>query len=410
MKMKPGMTRRLFLAASVPLFSVRQGARAEVRSERVDFADPLTERKMSRMTDPAILHHLPDYHHRFISKKNSFLLAASERTGFRQIFRMELPGGKMEQITEGAGIHSHSPTLDRKEKNFFYLQRQELKQARVKGGKEKTLYVTPRGWRPTGALSVSADDSLAALIEMRAKHWVGDDYLRQLERRPRCRLVVVDLATGRSRVVADTRHWLSHPQFRPGGRDILYVREGPPERVDEPFHLVSSGGKKRKSLRKREGAEQLLHPYWSPGGRVCYVHYPDESLGHSTLRCLDPESGAERTISRCSGFGWLSGNADHSAIAGASRRPSGPNVYVLFTRLQREVTLAEHASSLRPYPVAGTDDVDFFASRPEPAFSPDSLWVYFVTDREGKPALYQMRVEDLVEETDMSRAANENRV
>ena len=86
-------------------------------------------------------------------------------------------------------------------------------------------------------------------------------------------------------------------------------------------------------------------------------------------------------------------------IVGASRRPSGPNLYVLFPRMRREITLGEHASSLRSYPVAGSGRIDPLAAAPDPALSPDSTWLYFVSDREGLPALYGMPVDDLVEAT-----------
>jgi Tol biopolymer transport system component len=42
---------------------------------------------------------------------------------------------------------------------------------------------------------------------------------------------------------------------------------------------------------------------------------------------------------------------------------------------------------------------DRCASWPEPVFSHDSQWVYFATDREGKPAIYRINVADIVERT-----------
>lgn len=59
----------------------------------------------------------------------------------------------------------------------------------------------------------------------------------------------------------------------------------------------------------------------------------------------------------------------------------------------------EDGASGKPYPVAGTDGMDYDCASPETVFSTDSQWVYFVSDRDGKPALYRMQVEDLVEAT-----------
>jgi oligogalacturonide lyase len=91
-------------------------------------------------------------------------------------------------------------------------------------------------------------------------------------------------------------------------------------------------------------------------------------------------------------------NPDASAFVGASRRASGPNIYVLFTKLKREITLCEHSSSRKPYPLPG-GGMDPYAAHPAPVLSHDSQWVYFTSDREGKPAIYRMKLEDLVSET-----------
>jgi hypothetical protein len=72
---------------------------------------------------------------------------------------------------------------------------------------------------------------------------------------------------------------------------------------------------------------------------------------------------------------------------------------VLFPSLDREITLCEHRASGKPYPIAGTDAMDYSCAAPETAFSRDSQWVYFTSDREGQPAVYRMNVEDLVEST-----------
>ena len=395
-------TRRAFLAATAPLPAavVRPAGRGlKIASERVEIEDPLTGRDVVRLTDPSILHHLPHYHHRSIARDHSFLLTVSERSGSRQIYRLNLPDGDMVQLTDGGGVHSYSPVLDRRGRNFCYLQRDSLLEASARGGRGRVLYRSPDGWRPTGHLSVSRDERFAALVEMRAGHQV-DGFEAQFERRPRCRLQVIEVGRKKARTVTEENHWLSHPRFRPRSTDLLYSREGPWDRVDGQLRYVSFDGGYKRNLRPRRGDEQIGHAYWSPSGReVCYAFFPDASGRQAEVRCVDPKTGRERTLSRCSKFGWLSPNADGSAIVGASRSLAGPNIYLLFPKLGREITLGEHAASCKPYPIAGSNRHDPFTACPEPVFSPDSKWVYYVTDREGKPALYAMDVSDFVEST-----------
>ncbi len=398
------VTRRVFLAGLSPLTAATRrstGKRSRVPSRSAVFPDPLTERLKWRLTDPDVLHHLPHYHHRFIARNNSFMLLASERTGLRQIYRLHLPKGDMVQLTDGPGVHSYSPTFDRKEKNFFLLQGNELKRLSTKNGRERRIYRSEPGWRMTGHLSVSSGARYAAVVEMKEEDWVDDGFEQQFRARPRCRIQVVDLRGGRAEFLIQENQWLAHPQFRPRSRDVLYCHEGPWGQVDARLWLMSPAARLPKNLRPRQGEEQLGHEYWSGfGHEVCYVFYPDGSGRGASVRCVNTSNGRERLLSRCTRFGWLTGNHDNSAIIGASRSVAGPNIYVLFPRLRREVTVCEHDSSAKPYPIAGTDGTDPFAACPEPVFSPDSQLIYFVSDREGKPAIYRTGVPDLVEKTE----------
>ena len=196
---------------------------------------------------------------------------------------------------------------------------------------------------------------------------------------------------------------LARPLFRPWRSQILFLRDGPWQRVRRPYQLVNLDGTGKTGLRPATGKERLEGAYWTPdGSRLRYVHYPDGDRWAAAIRSIQPETRVETTEAPCSAFGWFAENADGSAIVGASRRPSGPNLYVLFPKIGREITVAEHASSLKPYPLAGTDRSDPYASVPAPALSPDGSWLYFVTDREGTPAVYGMPVDDLVETTENS--------
>ena len=223
------LSRRVFLGgAAVPLLGGRRGPGRgfRVASAVTALRDTLAERKLFRLTEPSVLHHLPHYHHRFIARDNSFILLASERSGNRQIYRLDLPEGKMVQLTEGPGVHSYSPALDPGRRAFFYLQNDTLKRAAVHGRSERRIYESDLGWRMSGHLSVSDKGRYVAVVEMKVGHRVAG-FEEQFQRRPRCRIRVVETARRRSWVAVETSHWLAHPQFRPGGTDILYSHEGP---------------------------------------------------------------------------------------------------------------------------------------------------------------------------------------
>ena len=326
--------RRAFLSSFAPTVAAVQG-RSSGRGARFDnrasvAPDALTGRLTYRLTPPDHLHHLPHYHHRFLSRKNSFALVASERSGSRQFFRLNLRRNDILQLTEGPDIHSYSATLDHKENKFFFLQGNELKRASARGGRARRIYRSQPGWRMTGHLAVSDQTRYAAVIEMQKEDWV-DSFEEQFAKRPRCRIQLVDLRSGQGRLLVGENKWLAHPRFRPGTTEVLYCHEGPWGEV-ERLWLMRPGAAGPKNLRPREGEEELGHEYWSGSGHeVCYVYYPDRTGRGATVRCVDVESGKERIVSRCSRFGWLTANNDNSDIVGASSSLAGPNIYILFT-------------------------------------------------------------------------------
>ena len=72
-------------------------------------------------------------------------------------------------------------------------------------------------------------------------------------------------------------------------------------------------------------------------------------------------------------------------FVGASRNAASPDRAAPAAHHAAELTLCEHK-----------------ASQPEtqrPMFSPDAQRIYFQSDRDGKPAIYCVHVESLVEKT-----------
>jgi hypothetical protein len=88
-------------------------------------------------------------------------------------------------------------------------------------------------------------------------------------------------------------------------------------------------------------------------------------------------------VSPTSQFASFSPNFDGSVFVGASRSKAQPNVVLLLRTAKREMTLCQHHASK--------------ASAVTPVFSPDARRVYFQSDEEGKPALYSVNVELLIE-------------
>jgi oligogalacturonide lyase len=172
--------------------------------------------------------------------------------------------------------------------------------------------------------------------------------------------------------------------LRPGGRGCLFER-----RVSDgtEFWYVGTGGSERKPSLLAKG--RVSFPFWSPDGdSVLFLRgVPRGDVTLSEIHQVSVQDGSEQSVSPTSQFAAFSPNRDASVFVGSSRSKAQPNVVLLLRSAKREMTLCEHHAS--------------DAASEGPVFAPDSRRVYFESDREGKPALYSVNVELLVEPTQL---------
>lgn len=356
--------RRAFLLG-LPALAAPKGQQLASGAKR--YPDPLTERDVWRLTPLSAPHFLPSSYQRFTTQKNNFLLVARRQGDETHALRLDLPSGRMTQLTQGPGLAGFSLCLAPDERSLFYLQNGSLKQMGFKTLREREIWRVEEGWRVSGELGISIDGRYAAVVEARESLH---------------RLRVIETFKGKNWILVEDKSPLFGPQIRPKRDQVLY-RQADPTRL---FLVNLLDGKQKQAVRPRQPGEEIGPEYWTGDGKLLgYVHYTG---GKSTARTYNPDTREEKTLGRCTQFWGAMGNADNSAIVGESRSKAGPNIYVLFPLTEREITVCEHGSS------RSSPEVE-----PRPAFSPDSQWIYFTSDREGAAAVYRAGVADWVEKT-----------
>jgi oligogalacturonide lyase len=190
---------------------------------------------------------------------------------------------------------------------------------------------------------------------------------------------MVPLALGSVRTVVEAPFVMSDPIPRPMRAQILY------RRGEEGLWLVNSDGAQNRQLKVATGKTGPAN--WANDGKtLLYLNFPEDPKQLNTIREQVPDTNTDKVVAKTSQFAHFGFNRDSSVFVGASRNLSSPALLLLLRVTKRELTLCEHKAS-NPLLVA-------------PRFSPDSQRVYFQTDRHGKPAIYDMHVEKLVEKTD----------
>ncbi len=360
------VSRRAFLLTSLAAGRIlAEGVKGEVHpSDARRYADPTTELEVFRLTDPAYSSVLPAYYNRAITRNSNTLLFCSDRGDGPQAFRMDLKSAETRQLTSAQDLDGSSLTWTPDNRSFCYFAGTALCIANASNLRERELYRVPDGWERCPGMSVGPDGTHATFAERQGEG---------------SRIRMVTLTQGAARTVCEARFVISDPVPRPMRAQILYRRE------DQELWLVNSDGQENRRLKTEDG--RIGPATWASDGKtLLYLNFPEDRTQLNAIREVTPDFNTDKLVARTSQFASFGFNRDTSVFVGASLNKASPTVLLLLRVTRREMTLCEHKASR----------VEMVA----PIFSPDSQRIYFQSDRDGKPAIYDMHIEKMVEKTD----------
>ncbi len=358
------------LAAPVLRGQTRKGQIFPAEFER--YTDATTDLQVIRLTSPETSNWLPAEYNRAVSRTDAWMLFSSDRTGSPQAFRMDLRTGEMRQLTDAEQLDAASLALTPANTSFCYFAGRSLYAVNVASLREREIYSVPEGWERTAGMSLTSDGSHAVFAESKDETF-------------RLRMVALGAAPQgqpAARTVLEAPGRIEHPQARPLRAQILY-RQGA-----NSLWLVNMDGRENRKLKLAAGTVGGVE--WSTDGKtVLYLNIPQDRTQLNAIREFTPDANTDKLIAKTSQYESFGVNRDGSVFVGASGNRGSPVILILLRITRRELTLCEHRAS-EPGTVS-------------PRFSPDSQRIYFGSDRDGKPAIYCMRVEKLVEKTDDAR-------
>ena len=356
-------SRRYILAALAGLPAFAQRART-VPSALFRYADPATEFPVIRLTDPMYTSLLPAHYGRSLARRGNYMLYASDVNGRMDAYRMDLKSGISHQLTDVDALDPRSLTFTADEREVCCLAGGRLLLVNAGNGRTREVYRVPDGSTAGVGMSISEDGLYATLVEKQGAE--------------RDRLRLVRMANGMATTLAEANEEMRDPIPRPRRASVLYRR-------GNGLWLANYDGQQNYRLRLADG--EIGPVTWSPDGRsILYLNYPADPHHLRNIREFTPDLKQDAAIADTTQFAAFERNADASVFVGASGGKATPYVLLLIRAVKRELTLCEHRAS-DPAMVS-------------PVFSPNSQRIFFTSDREGKPAIYSMQVEKLVEETD----------
>jgi len=363
-----GWSRRAFLGSCYLARLTAASRKGTVYPSEISrYVDPATEFVVTRLTDPAHSSYVPRFYCRFLSRKRNFMIYASDRTGSLQMFQMDLQTGENRQLTEAAELDPASLALFPDDRHVAFFDGRVLYRETLNNRHAQPLYTVPEGSKRGHGFSLSADGRYASFVECAGRRW---------------RVRLLDIRRKKAATVVESGQALRDPIPRPGHRSILY------RDAEANLWIAEYNGKGKRRLTTAPGT--VGPATWSPNARaVIYLNIPPERSKLNNLREYFVDTRQDRLIANTSQFVSFGPNGDASVFVGASGGRATPLILLLVRNGGSELTLCEHRAS--------------DPSRVAPVFSPDSRRIVFQSDRDGKPALYSMEVDDLVEATDPHR-------
>jgi oligogalacturonide lyase len=386
-------SRRRFVAAlSAPVLAgAAIGGEPEGRGRvfppvAMRYPDPATEAPVLRLTDPQFRSILPPSSNRIVAARA--ILFASDMAGSWQAFLMDLKTREARQLTEAEALDPESLALARGDKVMWHFDGRRLVETDLGRLRTRDLYEVPEGFEKLPGASFGEVRPQPAGEASQNRRREGGARRRD-PRREVCafveksaagyRLRILQVDKGTALTLLESPDEIRGPVLRPRYGSVLFRKNG------ELWSMNLDG---RGSRKVALAGGETLDARWSEDGRALeYLNRPPGG-GQVTLREWIPETGEDRAIAPTSQFVRFEPNANASVYVGASGSKASPYVLLLIRAVKREITLAEHHAS--------------DAAMVRPAFSPDSQFVVFVSDRHGKPAIYWIGVDKFVAETDGS--------
>lgn len=358
------------------------------------YNDEYTGKQVFRLTSPEYLSHHPYFYNKMFTNDSKNLIYASNMDGNRNYYKLNINTGESLQLTEGENVKDYCANLSHDDLYLFITRKETLIRLNLDSLDEEIIYENDSDVIGTG-IGYSSDSRYVIKTQMKKSDYVppkvGHTNLQeQWEKKPECRIVMIDVENKKSKVIYEEKTWLGHPQIRPGDNStIMFCHEGLWEKVDARIWLINADGTNLRCAKPRVGEEKIGHEFWlHDGSRIAYLFCSNDSITGSyftdndLITFLDPDTLKEEIISKCPAFCHFITSPDNKMIVGDSRSKEAAFVYIIDVESKELKKLCFHGTSWK-HTYGSSQDAHV-----HPAFSPDQTMVVFTSDKDGLPCVY----------------------
>lgn len=365
------------------------------------YTDRDTGATVTELTPREVVCHRNYFYQKCFTNDGKKLLFAGEFDGRRNYFMLDFEQQTARQLTDGESENAFGGFLS-PDDSLLYMVRSGRSLVRVdlKTLGEEIVYNSPSDWVSYGTWVANSACTKLVGIEIAKEDWFSlSDWQKFREmflRKPRCRLIRIDLKSGERSVIHEEKLWLGHPLYRPGDDNtVAFCHEGPHDMIDARMWFINEDGTNMRCGKPHQEGESCTHEFFVPdGSKMIYVSYK-EGDPQRYIRALDPVSLKDELLVTMPPCSHLMSNYDGSLIVGDGcdtpadvSNPSAhtvepnPYLHVFDVRQRSSRKVARHDTSWKV--VNG----DRQLTHPHPSFSPDEKSILYSSDRNGNTALF----------------------
>lgn len=364
----------------------------------------LTRSTTVRLTDLVEHVHHPYFYNRCFTADSQWALTVARLPDGTCVRMVDIETGAAESLVAGPDIEEFQVSLAPDDRYFYYSRGQSLCRYELAARREEVVWTQRTPWDGDAVYPGFSDDfRYALMVQMHREDFVprssGWSFMEpQWRKKPRCRLVRVDLHTGTEQLVLEQACWLGHPQICPGDPDtLMYCHEGGGPRggcdLDARIWFVQADGSNVRCGGYHESApgegcgERITHEAFMPDGKhFYYLRLPRDPGENFRLRL---RTVADFTLVKdLPVSGWLHAgpSPDSRYLVGDEKgEPGQGRLWLLDLESGRETPICVHGSSYRVFGTQSPTANITQDAHPHPTFSPDGKKILFTSDKDTGP-------------------------
>lgn len=234
-------------------------------------------------------------------------------------------------------------------------------------------------------------------------------------------LYVMNLQTGKQKIILHSTDWLNHLLFSPTDPALLmYCHEGPWQKVDRIWTIRTDGNQNTLIHKRTMEMEIAGHEFWSPDGKTIWYDWQTPKGEDFWLAGYGVDSH-ERTAFHMQRDEWsihFNVTRDGSLFCGdggdpgqVAHAPDGEWIYLFRPKLIKNTGVAD-PSLIRPGLFRAEKLVNMskhqYHLEPNVSFTPDQKWIVFRSNMFGPTYVFAVEVAKAAHGADQTAAATSN--